>query len=198
MVVRIGLTGGLAAGKSTVAARLAAAGLVVVDADELVAELYLPGRPGARAVRELFGDELLDASGAVDRKRLGERVFGDPEARARLELRIHPLVREAFERIATTASTPVVLEGALLVEAGFAADFDLLVTVEAPEGLRLERAVARGLEPDQARARLAAQASGESRRAAADVVIENSGSIGDLERRSDDLARRILAGGGAG
>jgi dephospho-CoA kinase len=196
MVVMIGLTGGLAAGKSTVAARLAAAGIVVVDADELVAELYAPGAPGSRAVQELFGQELLDASGAVDRRRLGERVFGDPEALARLELRIHPLVRKAFEQIAASAATPVVLEGALLVEAGFAPDFDLLVTVEAPEDVRLERAVARGLEPDQARARLAAQATGERRRAAADVVIENTGSVTDLERRSDDLARRILAGEG--
>jgi dephospho-CoA kinase len=194
MVVRIGLTGGLAAGKSTVAARLRAAGFLVVDADQLVADLYRPGRKGAQAVRELFGEELLDGFGAVDRTRLGERVFGDATDLARLERRIHPLVREAFEQIGAESDTPVVLEGALLVEAGFAPDFDLLVTVEAPEDVRLKRAVARGMEPGQARARLAAQASEEGRRAEADVVIENTGSLADLERRSDELAHRILAG----
>ncbi len=185
------MTGGIAAGKSTVAKLLADQGFTVVDADRLVAELYRPGGAGAAVVDELFGADFLDASGAVDRKRVAERIFADPEARQRLEARIHPLVRERFAEIAATAQGSAVLEATLLVEAGYAPDFDLVVTVEASDALRRERAIARGLSPTDADARQAALGGGEQRRAAAHRVIENEGSREDLERQVEDLAQEI-------
>jgi dephospho-CoA kinase len=188
----LGLTGGLASGKSTVARLLAERGCRVVDADRLVAELYRPGQPGAAAVRDLFGPEVLDAAGAVDHAKVAETVFADPEARRRLERAIHPLVRRRFEEIAQGAvESCVVLEATLLVEAGFADGFDLVVTVEAPAALRLERAVARGLPEAAARARLEAQGEGEVRRARADRVLVNDGTLDDLARQVDDLLESL-------
>jgi len=187
----VGLTGGIASGKSTVARRLAAAGLAVVDADRLGAELHGPGRPGARTVAELFGPDLLDAAGATDRAKVAARVFADPAARERLEAAIFPLVRERFREIATATDGIAVLEATKLVEAGFAPDFDVVVTVEAPVELRVARAVARGLSPTEARARLAAQADEATRRAAADEVIDNAGPLAELERSADVLAERL-------
>lgn len=191
--VRVGLTGGLASGKSTVAKLLAEQGFKVVDADRLVAELYAPGGAGAIAVKELFGPFYLDEAGAVDRQRLSELVFADPAARRRLEERIHPLVRRRFAELAAVAGVPAVLEATLLTEAGYAPDFDLLVTVEASETARRERAIARGLSPAEADARLAAQGTGEQRRAAADRVIENDGSLTELEAEVAVLADEIRA-----
>jgi dephospho-CoA kinase len=189
---RVGLTGGLASGKSTVAELLAEHGCLVIDADDVVAWLYESGRPGARAVGDLFGPEVLDTAGSVDRGRLARLVFADPEARRRLEAAIHPLVRQRFVELsragAAEGAAIVVLEATLLVEAGFADDFDLVVAVEAPEAVRRERAVARGLSEEQAQARLDAQGPGDARRAAAGVVIDNSGDLAALERRVDELA----------
>lgn len=201
----VGLTGGLASGKSTVGELLAEHGCLVVDADDVVAWLYESGRPGAQAVGELFGPDVLDTAGSVDRGRLARLVFADPEARRRLEAAIHPLVRRRFAELSRSGAVEgvdvVVLEATLLVEAGFADDFDLVVTVEAPEDLRRQRAVARGLSEEQAQARLDAQGAGEARRAAADVVIDNSGDLAALERRVDELAAdlaRRAAGEAAG
>lgn len=187
--LRVGLTGGLASGKSTVARMLAARGATVVDADRLVAELYEPGAPGARAAAELFGAEVLDARGAVDRERLAGVVFTDPEARRRLERAVHPLVRERFAELAREADGVVVLEATLLVEAGYAPGFDHVVTVEADPEVRVARAVARGMPEAEARRRLHAQGEGEERRAAADRTIRNDGDLADLERQVDALAR---------
>jgi dephospho-CoA kinase len=187
----VGLTGGIASGKSTVARRLAAAGFTVVDADRLVAELHGPGRPGARAVGELLGADCLRPDGGTDRARVAARVFADATARAKLEAALHPLVRERFREIATATDGTAVLEATKLVEAGFAPDFDVVVTVEAPVELRVARAVARGLSPAEARARLAAQADEATRRAAAAEVIENAGSLAELERATDALAERL-------
>jgi dephospho-CoA kinase len=197
-VLRIGLTGGIASGKSTVARQMAEAGFTVVDADRLVAQLYRPGGAGAAAVRELFGDRVLRADGAVDHAGLAEVVFGDPEARRRLEAAIHPLVRQRFSEIAEqvgdeqSPSEVAVLEATLLVEAGYPPDFDLVVTVEADEATRLRRAVARGLPEEAARARLAAQGTGEQRRAAAHRVLSNNGSLGELRERTAALIAEIL------
>ena len=188
MSLRVGLTGGLASGKSTVARRMAELGCRVVDADRLVAELYAPGGAGAAAVEALFGPDLLDPSGAVDRPRLAERVFSDPKARARLETAIHPLVRRRFEQIADAAEQDVVvLEATLLVEAGYGDAFDLVVTVEADPETRVARAVARGLPEPEARARLAAQGDGSRRLAAADRVLPNKGTLDELLKRTDEL-----------
>ncbi|MGD2115850.1 MAG: dephospho-CoA kinase [Acidobacteriota bacterium] len=191
MTYRVGLTGGLASGKSTVARMLGERGATVVDADRLVAELYEPGAPGARAVARLFGDRALDDRGAVDRPGLARIVFSDPEARGRLERAVHPLVRERFAEIARATGGVVVLEATLLVEAGQAPDFDLVVSVEADPEVRLRRAIARGMDADEARRRLDAQGTGGARRAAADVVLWNDGSLRDLEREVGQLGRKL-------
>jgi dephospho-CoA kinase len=200
MTVLVGLTGGLAGGKSTVAAMLRDAGCRVIDADRLVAELYRPGGAGTAAVAELFGPEMLAADGSVDRGRLGERVFADPAARRRLERAVHPLVRARFGEIAAEheaeaggggAGGIVVLEGTLLVEAGFADDFDLVVTVEADPEARIARAAARGMDEAEARRRLAAQGDGAVRRARADRVIANDGTIEELRAEVDELLAEL-------
>jgi len=185
--LRIGLTGGLASGKSTVAKWLRAAEFEVIDADRLVAELYQPGGEGAAAVRALFGPEVMDAQGGVDHAKVAARVFSDPKARLALEAAIHPLVRKRFMEMAARAKSVIVLEATLLVEAGYAPGFDFLVAVEAPCEMRYERAVAKGMAPDSARGRLLAQGDGEERREAAHRVIDNSGDLEHLRRQTDEL-----------
>jgi dephospho-CoA kinase len=187
----VGLTGGIAAGKSTVGRMLEERGFTVVDADRLVASLYEPGGEGSRAVRDLFGPELLTGSGAVDREAVARRVFRDAAARRRLEAAIHPLVRRRFEEIAARTEGIAVLEATLLVEAGWGEGFDALITVEAPRETRIGRAVARGLSRQEAEARLRAQGRSEDRRRAADFVIENDGSLVDLERRVDAVVGEL-------
>jgi dephospho-CoA kinase len=193
----VGLTGGLASGKSTVARWLADAGFVVSDADRLVAELYAPGGRGARALAGLLGAEVLDGDGAVDKQAVANRIFADADLRRRVESAIHPLVFERFREVAEAAhrrGVPVVVyEATLLVQSGHADGFDLVVTIEAPYDLRLRRAVARGMAEDDARARLAAQGdrpdhADDTRRRAADVVLDNSGDLDDLRAAVDDLA----------
>jgi dephospho-CoA kinase len=196
--LRVGLTGGLASGKSTVARWLGEAGFQVVDADRLVAELYQPGGAGTEAVRKIFGPEVLDEQGAVIHARVADRVFRDPKARHRLEAAIHPLVRESFGRLAADARDVIVLEATLLVQAGFTPEFDVVVTVEAPCELRLERALKRGMKEQDARARIMAQGDGEERREASHRILDNSGDerhlrhqvdelIGDLRRLAEEL-----------
>ncbi len=187
----VGLTGGLASGKSTVAHLLAEAGFTVIDADRLVAVLYRPQGAGAQAVRDLFSEAVLTPQGAVDHSALANIVFADDDARNRLEAAIHPLVRQRFAEIAAASDSPAVLEATLLVEAGYPPDFDLIVTVEADPKTRLTRAIARGLDPEAAAARLAAQGSGEMRRQAADWVIDNDGTLDELQAQVDALAAEI-------
>ena len=189
--LRVGLTGGLASGKSTVASFLAEAGYLVVDADRLVAELYAPGEPGARLVAELFGSSLLEDSGAVDKARLGALVFSDDRARAQLESAIHPLVRERFAQRVAESDRPIVLEATRLVEAGYGPDFDYLLTVEAPFETRLARAVARGMSQEDATARLSAQGEGEARRQAADRILENDGDLEELRAATDAIVDEL-------
>jgi len=188
---RVGLTGGLASGKSTVARLLREAGFEVVDADRVVAELYRPGGAGTRALTTLFGPGLLKTDGSVDKARVAHLIFSDSAARLALEEAIHPLVRAHFARVAATATGPVVFEATRLVEAGYAPDFDLVVTVEAPLELRLERAVARGLPREEALSRLVAQGDGRERRAAADRTIANDGSPEELRAAVAALVTEI-------
>ncbi len=195
--LRVGLTGGLASGKSTVAGWLRDAGFLVIDADRLVAEFHQPGGTGAAAVRDLFGPDFLNEKGGVDHAKVGERVFADPEARKALEKAIHPLVRQRVAEIAAQHDGITVLEATLLVEAGYVADFDLVVTVECDAEARLRRAVARGLSEEAARARLLAQGDGEERRRAAHRRIDNCDNLPHLRRQVDDLIeelRRLAAG----
>jgi dephospho-CoA kinase len=191
--LKVGLTGGLASGKSTVARWLADAGFRVIDADHLVAELYAPGAPGAEAVRQIFGDDVLDASGAVDHVRVAEKVFADPAARRALEQAVHPLVRRRFEEQVAGSEEIVILEATLLVEAGYAPGFDCVVSVEAPPELRLARAVERGMPEAEARARLLAQGDGAVRREAAGRVIDNSCDLAHLRRQVDELIDELKA-----
>jgi dephospho-CoA kinase len=186
--LRVGLTGGIASGKSTVASWMREKPeILVVDADRLVAELYAPGAPGAAAVARLFGGEAIDTAGGVDKERMARRIFSDDAARKALEEAIHPLVRERFRELADAHPGLAVLEATRLVEAGYGDLFDLIVSVEAPAELRLERAVARGLPEPAARERLAAQGDGAIRRAAADRILDSSGDLAALRRQVDEL-----------
>lgn len=187
----LGLTGGIASGKSTVAGWLAESGFTVIDADDVVNGLYQSGQAGTDVVRELFGAEMLDSTGAVDHAGLAERVFSDPQALESLEERIHPLVRAQFAESARHSEAPVVLEATLLVEAGYAPDFDWVVTVEAEAKRRIERAVARGLSEAEARARFEAQADRGLRARAAHRVLQNDGSLADLREKVDALVDAI-------
>ncbi len=194
----VGLTGGLASGKSTVGRWLAEAGCLMIDADRLVAELYQPGAEGAAAVAALAGPSVLDAAGGVDHAALARRLFSDGELRGAVERAIHPLVRRRFAALTDAAVEPiVVLEATLLVEAGDGPDFDLIVTVESPLELRRDRAVARGLVEGEARRRLAAQGDGAARRAAANLVIENAGSLVELRTQVDALLVELRRRAGA-
>ncbi len=187
----VGLTGGLASGKSTLGRWLAEEGFLVTDSDSIVAELYRPGAAGAGAVRDLFGAGVLDAEGGVDHAELARRVFSDPAARRRLEGAIHPLVRERFQQIREEAPGVAVLEVPLLVEAGMADDFDVVVTVESTLETRVRRAIDRGLDEEAARTRIAAQVSDEARRAAADIVIDNDGGLPEFRRQAGALAEEL-------
>ncbi len=196
----VGLTGGLASGKSSVARLLAARGVPCRDADEIVHRLYAPGAAGTAAVRALFGDRVLDPDGGVDRERLGGLVLADDGARTALERAIHPLVRAEIRAWlqalgARRPSVPVaVVEAALLVETGSFRDYDVLVVVWCRAEQQLERAVARGVSEERARAVLAAQLPLDAKREAADVVIDNSGEAdalaAELVRAWDEVARR--------
>jgi len=198
-VLRVGLTGGLASGKSTVAARLAGHGIPVLDADAIVHELYLPGAPGARAVAEEFGPDVLDRAGGVDRSRLAQKVFGDAPALARLNARIHPLVIERqrvwFEEREAVGDLLGVVEATLLVESGGRDRYDIVVVVSAPPEVRLERAVRRSGETEREglKKRIAAQLRDEEREKAADIVLKSNGAKAELLSRVDDLADRLKA-----
>ena len=195
--LRVGLTGGLASGKSTVASWLRDAGFLVIDADKLVADLYKPGGEGAAAVRDLFGPEFLHAEGGVDHAKVAEKIFADPDARKALERAVHPLVRKRFAEIAGSARGVVVLEATLLVEAGHAPDFDCVVTVECDAETRLRRAVSRGMDEAAVRARLLAQGDGEERRRAAHRQLDNCCDLKFLRHQVDELVvelRRLAEG----
>jgi dephospho-CoA kinase len=186
-VLRIGLTGGIGSGKSTVSRLLAERGARVVDADVLAREVVEPGAPGLAAVVEAFGEEVLTPDGALDRPALAALVFADPDARARLDGIVHPLVRaRARELVAALPSDAVVVQDIpLLVETGQASSFDLVLVVEADPEVRVARLVARGLPEQDARARIAAQATDAQRRAVADVVLDNGGTLEELEAQVD-------------
>jgi dephospho-CoA kinase len=189
-MLRIGLTGGIGAGKSTVSAALAAHGAVVVDADRIAREVVERGSPGLEAVAAAFGPRVLTADGDLDRPALAAVVFADPDARRRLDGIVHPLVRRRAGELELAAreadpDAVVVHDVPLLVETGQAASYDVVLVVEAAEDVRLPRLVARGLTEDDARARIAAQATDEQRRAVADVVLHNDGTPEELRAQVD-------------
>lgn len=196
--LRVGLTGGIAAGKSVVAARLAHHGAAVVDHDVLARAVVARGTPGLAAVVDAFGDAVLTPLGELDRAALGAIVFSDVAARERLNAVVHPLVREASHeaeaRAVADGHAVVVHDIPLLVETGQAGHFDELVVVDAPADLRVRRLVeGRGMTEADAWARLAAQADDEARLEAADVVLDGSGEVTALEAQVDALWQRWSA-----
>ena len=199
-MLRVGLTGGIGSGKSEVALRLAGHGAVLIDADVAARAVVAPGSPGLARIAEAFGEDVLRPDGSLNRERLGQIVFGDPGLRTKLNEIVHPLVRDwmrAAERSAVQAAAPgagqtggpvIVHDVPLLAESRGKAGFDLVIVVDVPPELQVERLISqRGMAPDQARARMAAQASRDQRLAVADVVIDNSGSLDDLDRRVADV-----------
>jgi dephospho-CoA kinase len=191
----VGLTGGIGAGKSAVAARLAELGAVVVDADALSREVVAPGTDGLAEVVAQFGPGVLGRDGALDRPALGRVVFGDDEARKRLEDIVHPRVRARTAELiaAAPADAVVVNDVPLLVEAGYKDRFALVVVVQAPLATRIDRLVRnRGMSRAEADSRIAAQATDEQRREAADVVIDNDGTLADLRERVDAVWRDVV------
>jgi len=200
MVLRVGLTGGIAAGKSEVSARLALHGAVVIDADKLAREVVEPGTPGLAEVVIAFGPSVLDRSGELDRAALGQLVFADDAARARLEAITHPRVRAraAEMEVVAPADSVVVHDIPLLVETGQADDFDVVVVVDCPVEIQIERLSGRsGITAAQAKARVAAQATREQRLAAADHVISNTGSLDELRAGTDRLWEALAGRAGA-
>ncbi|HWP67188.1 MAG TPA: dephospho-CoA kinase [Candidatus Limnocylindria bacterium] len=181
----IGLTGGIGSGKSTVAAMLAELGALVIDADRVGHEIYLPGTEGFRRVRDAFGPGVVAPDGTIDRKALGARVFADPAELARLNALLHPLIGAAIrERLAAARAArpdvPVVVEAAIMLEAGWRFFDQLWVVVVSPEVAVARVMASRGLERAEVERRIAAQLSNEERRRQADVVIENDGSLDEL------------------
>lgn len=195
-MLRIGLTGGIGSGKSTVAARLAARGAVVVDADRLAREVVEPGTPGLQQIATSFGPAVLAADGSLDRAALGAIVFADANARRTLEGITHPLIqqrtRELF--VAAPPEAVVVHDVPLLVELGMAPAYHLVAVVHADEAVREDRLVGdRGMDRGAARSRIAAQATEAARRAVADVWLVNHGSRDELSAAVDRVWEDRLA-----
>ena len=193
-MLRVGLTGGIGSGKSEVSRRLAAHGAAIVDADLAAREVVEPGTPGLGQIAAVFGPEVIRPDGRLDRDRLGQLIFAEPGLRAKLNAIVHPLVHERMgqlDREAMAAAGPggiVVHDVPLLTENGLAGGFDAVVVVDAPEDQQARRLTAeRGMSAGQARERMAAQASREQRLAIADIVVDNSGTMEDLDRRVEEV-----------
>ena len=184
----VGLTGGIGSGKSTVSARLAAHGAVVIDADAIVREVQAPGQPVFEAMVDRFGPGIVTAAGSLDRQAVADIVFTDADALADLNALVHPAVSaEIAHRLAAEAETDhvVVLDVPLLVESG-RSDLAGMIVVDVDPEIAVARLVAhRGFREDDARARMARQVSREERVSRADVVIDNSGSLEDLDDQID-------------
>jgi dephospho-CoA kinase len=192
--MRVGLTGGVASGKSTVSAILAELGAVVIDADLLAREVVAPGTDGLAEVVAAFGEEVLGPDGSLDRPALGAVVFADEARRRTLETIIHPRVRARAAEIEAAApeGAVVVHDIPLLTETGQAASFDAVVVVDVPVDTQVDRMVSlRGMSPDDARARVAAQADREERRAIATFVVDNTGTLEELRARVDEVYEQL-------
>ncbi|MFI5961792.1 dephospho-CoA kinase [Streptomyces asoensis] len=203
-MLKVGLTGGIGAGKSEVSRLLVAHGAVLIDADRIAREVVAPGTPGLTAVTQAFGEDVLAPDGSLDRPRLGSVVFADPEKLALLNSIVHPLVGARSRELETAApeDAVVVHDVPLLTENGLAPLYDLVIVVDVAPGTQLDRLVRlRGMTEDDARARMAAQATRDDRRKIADIVIDNDVPLTDLQRRVEDvwadLARRARASHGS-
>ncbi|MGW2699590.1 dephospho-CoA kinase [Streptomyces sp. NPDC001340] len=208
-MLKVGLTGGIGAGKSEVSRLLVEHGAVLIDADRIAREVVAPGTPGLAAVVEAFGEGILASDGSLDRPALGSIVFADPEKLAVLNSIVHPLVGSRSLELESAAPEDAVVihDVPLLTENGLAPLYDLVVVVDASPETQLDRLVRlRGMAEDDARARMAAQATREQRREIADIVIDNDVPLDALRKRVaevwDDLVRRAreprAASGGGG
>ncbi|MDX3803862.1 dephospho-CoA kinase [Streptomyces sp. AK04-3B] len=189
-MLKVGLTGGIGAGKSEVSRLLVEHGAVLIDADRIAREVVAPGTPGLAAVVEAFGKDVLTPDGTLDRPRLGSIVFTDPERLAALNSIVHPLVGARSHDLETAApeDSVVVHDVPLLTENGLASLYDVVIVVDAAPDTQLDRLVRlRGMTEDDARARMAAQATREDRRAIADIVIDNDVPLAELEQRVQDV-----------
>lgn len=203
-VYRVGLTGGIASGKSTVAQMFTAHGVPVIDSDLIAREIVAPGSQGLEAIRQRFGDHVIAVDGGLDRRRLRSLVFADPAARADLEAITHPLIRERMRVLNAAVRAPYVINAIpLLAEGGGRRDLDRVLVVDCPEDLQISRVMARDqVDEAAARAVLAAQASRAARLAIADDVLVNDDDLARLEAAVKALHQRYLslaaasAGGG--
>jgi len=189
-VLKVGLTGGIAAGKSEVSRRLAERGAMIIDADAVAREVVAAGTRGLAEVTAAFGPEVLDAGGALDRSRLGEIVFADPALLGQLNAIVHPLVAERMLEIERSAppDAVVVHDVPLLAENRLAGQYNVVIVVDVPPEVQLDRLTRlRGMPEDQARERMDAQASRAERLAVADIVVDNSGPLAELDHRVDGL-----------
>ena len=191
-MLKVGLTGGIGSGKSVVSAELTTHGAVVIDADAIAREVVEPGTPGLARVVAEFGEQVLTEDGRLNRPRLGELVFADESKLSRLNAIVHPLVGERsgqlMEQALADNAEIVVYDVPLLVENGLGPLYDVVVVVDAPDELRVERvATDRGMPREQVWARVRSQADRQTRLAAADLVVDNSGSLQDLRDRVSDL-----------
>jgi dephospho-CoA kinase len=192
----VGLTGGIGSGKSTVARMLQERGAVVLDADEFARAAVIAGSPGLRSVVARFGGDVLTADGELDRPKLASIVFADPQALADLEAIVHPEVRRMIAdgiQENLDADRVVVLVNPLLIEMGTHRDCDVLVVVSTTPETQIARSLARGMTEGDVRARMAAQLPLDERARAADVLIDNEGTIDDLEREVDVLWQQLRA-----
>jgi dephospho-CoA kinase len=192
--LRIGLTGGIASGKSTVAQRFIDLGIPVIDADAAARKVVEPRTPGLAQVTKRFGSSVIAENGELDRKALRNLVFRDPRSRRDLEIILHPLIRAAMEQTAETAvGSYLVMAIPLLVEGGSRDRLDRILVVDVDEAIQLQRVMARdGCSLDEARAILESQASRAARLAAADDVLLNAGTVIELRQAVDDLHQRYL------
>ncbi len=192
--LRIGLTGGIGSGKSTVAGFFAGLGVPVIDADAIAAEVVTPGQEGLERIIGLFGREMINREGTLDRARLRARVFADPAARRALEQALHPLIRHRMrDRVGRLQTPYCILEIPLLLEAGWQEEVDRILVVDAPPALQLERAARRGSAGREELERIVAtQVARDRRLAAADDIIRNEGSLEALKRQVERLHRSYL------
>ncbi|MFI0445274.1 dephospho-CoA kinase [Actinomadura sp. 6N118] len=189
-MLRVGLTGGIGSGKSEVSRRLSGHGALVIDADKIAREVVEPGTPGLAAVVAEFGEEVLLPDGGLDREKVGTIVFGDADRLKALNAIVHPLVGARMQELMDAAPDDaiVVYDVPLLTENDLAGFYDVVVVVDTPVETQLDRLTTRrGMTEEAARARIAAQATREARRAVADHVIDNSGSLDDLKAQVDEL-----------
>jgi dephospho-CoA kinase len=194
-MLRIGLTGGIGSGKSTIAALFASHDVPVIDADTIAHQITLPGTPATTQVLQAFGPDIADTYGDIDRQRLARRIFNDPRARARLEEILHPLIRaEMLRRLASLDAAYCLVVIPLLVEAGQREMVDRVLIADVDESTQIARVVARdGHSLDETRAILACQANRAQRLEFADDIITNTGSVADLKAKVDELHQKYLA-----